>query len=227
MTERADLAPLAACCPVGARVRHCRYTLGALIASRKSRAIAIFSNLAILAALPAACAADDDLTLADAQAFDAYRLYYSSPEAAGLPLEAVTQGWATNRHARQQGRRAIYWTFIYGNCTPPPSEGGCTPPLEVQVWSACVRSLSSIKFRKHHLYEFRGAKATGGGGRNEVSPMEIFTGRTTIIVFGNETPLIKTAARELREVHRAQAASRLPPPARGSLKGKLPCQRKR
>ncbi len=36
--------------------------------------------------------------------------------------------------------------------------------------------------------------------------MEIFTGRTTIIVFGNEKPLIKTAARELREVHRAQAA---------------------
>lgn len=143
---------------------------------------------------------------------------------AGLPLEAVVQGWATNRHARQQGRRAIYWTFIYGDCTPPPSEGGCAPPLEVQVWSACVRSFGSIK---RHLYEFRGAKATGGGGRYEVSPMEIFTGRTTIVVFGNEKPLIKAAARELREVHRAQAVSRLLPPAQGSLTGKLPCQRKR
>jgi len=56
--------------------------------------------------------------------------------------------------------------------------------------------------------------------------MEIFTGRT-IVVFGNERPLIKTAARELREVHRAQAAYRLLPPARGSLKEKLYCQRKR
>ena len=90
-----------------------------------------------------------------------------------------------------------------------------------------MRSFSSIKFRKRHLYEFRGAKATGGGGRYEVSPMEIFTGRTTIVVFGNEKPMIKTAARELREVHRAESASRLPPPARGSLKEKLPCQRKR
>ncbi len=90
-----------------------------------------------------------------------------------------------------------------------------------------MRSVSPIKVRKHHLYEFRGAKATGGDGRYEVSPMEIFTGRTTIIIFGDEKPLIKTAARELREVHRAQAASRLHPPAPGSLEEKLPCQRKR
>lgn len=72
-----------------------------------------------------------------------------------------------------------------------------------------------------------GAKATGGGGRYEVSPMEIFTGRTTIVIFGNEKSLIKTAARELREVHQAQAAPRLLRPARGSLKERLPCQRKR
>ena len=90
-----------------------------------------------------------------------------------------------------------------------------------------MRSFSSITFRKRHLYEFRGAKATGGGGRYEISPMEIFTGRTTIVVFGDEKPLIKTAARELREVHRAQLASRLPRPARGSLKEGLPCQRRR
>ncbi|HEX9968328.1 MAG TPA: hypothetical protein VGB06_10315 [Solirubrobacterales bacterium] len=164
--------------------------------------------------------------MADAQAFDAYTLYYSGPEAAGLPLEAIVQGWSTNRHAREQGRRRIRWGFIYGDCTPSPS-GGCGPPLEVQVWSACVRSFSSLNLNRH-LYEFRGAKATGGGdGFYGVSPMEIFTGRTTIVVSGNEKPLIKTAARELREVHQDQAASRLSPPAAGSLEGKLPCQRKR
>lgn len=86
-----------------------------------------------------------------------------------------------------------------------------------------MRSVS----RNRHLYEFRGAKATGGGGRYEISPMEIFTGRTTVIVFGDEKSLIKTAARELREVHEAQAAPRLLSPAPGSLKGELPCQRKR
>jgi hypothetical protein len=190
----------------------------------KLRAIAIISSLALLAVLPAGCAANnDDLTLADAQAFDAYRLYYSGPEAAGLPLKAVVKGWATDRHSRQQGQRAIDWTFVYGDCTPPASEGGCAPPLQVQVWSACVRSIGS----KRHLYEFRGAKATGVGGRVEVSPMEISTGRSTIIVFGNEKSMIKAAARELREVHQTQAASRFPPPARGSLEGKLPCQPKR
>ena len=91
-----------------------------------------------------------------------------------------------------------------------------------------MRSVSPIAVREHRLYEFRGAKATGGGGHYayEVSPMQIFTGRTTIIVFGSKKALIKAAARELREVHQAQAASRLSPPAPGSLEGQLPCQRK-
>jgi len=62
---------------------------------RKFRVAAVLSGLALLTALPAGCAANDDLTLADAQAFDAYRLYYSGPEVASLPLEAIVQGWST------------------------------------------------------------------------------------------------------------------------------------
>lgn len=181
--------------------------------------------MALLAALPVGSVASDDLTLAHARAFDAYRLYYPGAEVTGLQLEVVLRGRATNRHARQQGRRAAYWTFVYGDCTPPPVEGGCAPPLEVQVWSACVRSFSSITFRKRHLYKFRGTRATGGSDLYEVVPMEIFTGRTTIVVFGNDKSLIKSAARELREVHQDAASPRLPPPAAGSIRGKLPCQR--
>jgi hypothetical protein len=33
-------------------------------------------------------------------------------------------------------------TFIYGTCDPSGGEGGCAPPLEVQVWSACARNPS-------------------------------------------------------------------------------------
>ena len=48
----------------------------------------VLSSLVLFVALPSGCTASDDLTLPDAQAFDAYPLYYSGPGAAGLPLEA-------------------------------------------------------------------------------------------------------------------------------------------
>ncbi len=54
--------------------------------------------------------------------------------------------------------------------------------------------------------------------------MEIFTGRTTVVIFGNGGSVTKAAARQLRNVHQNHAPSRLPAPAPGSLEEKLPCQ---
>lgn len=54
--------------------------------------------------------------------------------------------------------------------------------------------------------------------------VEIFTGRTTITIGGGSDPkMLRAALRQLRDVHQAKP-SRLPPPAPGSLSGKLPCQ---
>ena len=163
----------------------------------------------------AAAAAPD---LSDVERFDAYRVYYSGEEVAGLPLEEVLGG-------DPQKGRSIGWTFFYGACTPPPVEGGCGPPLEIQNVSTCRRWFSAF-FRKRRLYDFHGAKATGGGGRYEVSPMEIFTGRTTVVIWGDGKSVIKSAARQLRNVRLREPQLLLPPPVPGSLGGKLPCQRK-
>lgn len=159
--------------------------------------------------------------LADVKQSDDQGVYYAGKAVAGLPLEAIN-GDNGERPQRQMG-----WTFIYGDCDASPSgpfdEGGCATPLQIQVFSTCRRWFSA-HFRERGLYEFRGAKATGGGGRYELAPMEIFTGRSTVVIFANEKPVLKAAARQLREVHSAQPPSRLPPPAPGSLRGKLPCQ---
>ncbi|HEX5375947.1 MAG TPA: hypothetical protein VFW48_07290 [Solirubrobacterales bacterium] len=160
------------------------------------------------------CGADDAPDLSGARKFDAYPVYYAGREVAGLPLEEVLGGeeW-------QRSPRVSSWTFIYGRCDQPAtSEGGCFPPLAVQIWSICGRGFGAHP--KQRPYSFRGAKATWRGDR-----YEIFTGRTTVVIFGNQD-IAKVAARQLRNVRQAQPPPLLPPPVPGSLQGKLPCQRK-
>ncbi len=161
----------------------------------------------------------DRPSLSEVKKFDTYPVYYAGPEVAGLPLEEII---GIPHLARS------CCTFIYGDCEPPHTwdGGGCAPPVEIQVFSTCDRWASALHQRRF-LYDFRGAKAAGGrGGPEGGSPIEVFTGRTTVVVGAESPGLLKTAARQLRSVRATQPQSSLPPPVRGSLWGKLPCQRK-
>jgi hypothetical protein len=156
--------------------------------------------------------------LSEVQAFDAYHVYYAGFEVAGLPLEQVIKS-----EVRKQGKRSSNWDLIYGDCTPPPTgEGGCGLPLDIQNWSTCLRWAAAYP-GKPHLFDFRGAKAawvpTAGS-------LEIYTGRTTVVIFARTPFVAKSAARLMRDVNQVQAPSHLPPPFPGSLYGKLPCQGK-
>jgi hypothetical protein len=156
--------------------------------------------------------------LGEVEAFDAFPVYFAGEEVAGLPLEDVVgEDW--------REPRAQTWSFIYGDCDLPPGEGGCSTPLQIQSQSTCKR-WAAAPSQGHRLYDFKGAKARGGGGRYEISPMEIFTGRATVVVWGDEKALVKAAARALREVGASEPQQRLRAPVPGSLGGKLPCQKK-
>lgn len=151
--------------------------------------------------------------LSEVKKFDPYPVYYAGENVDGLPFTGISEGHAG---------KWIYWGFGYGVCDPPSGlfeEGGCSLPLSIQNWSTCYR----WPRRKFHLFDFRGAKATGGGPNG--SQMEIFTGRTTVVVFAHDQSVTKFAARRLRTVRQAQPTL-LPPPVPGSLRGKLPCQRR-
>lgn len=154
--------------------------------------------------------------------FDAFRIYYAGEEVAGLPLTIVwDEDWQRNGPWRRPGP-----SFGYGRCKLPNEglfpEGGCSLPLSIQNWSRCSRwPGQSPHGHRPRVFDFRGAKAAGGGGE-----MEIFTGQTTVVIFGSWRT-VNAATRQLRDVRQANSPAFLPRPAPGSLWGNWPCQRER
>lgn len=153
--------------------------------------------------------------------FKGYPVYYAGEEVLGRPITGDLDGEA------QVDPQERVWFFIYGDCEDPPEgEGGCAP-FQIHNYSTCSRWASSFNQvpvglgRRAALRPFRGAKARYRRAEHSV---EIFTGRTTITIGGGSDPkMLKTALRQLREVHQEEP-TRLPPPAPGSLSGRLPCQ---
>ena len=163
--------------------------------------------------------------LGAAKSFHRYPVYWAGEEVAGFPLEEISHGSG--------------FTFFYGDCelagTDHPS---CAPPIQVQVLDICGRWPDQSK--KKRLIPFRGAKASwypglkvSGKGLVEQGPLEIFTGRTTVVIYVEESDLkarseTKKIAFEvgaqLRTVHQTSPKP-LPPPIPDSLAGKLPCQK--
>jgi hypothetical protein len=162
----------------------------------------------------------EGISLSLVEEFDAYPLYYAGDEVAGNKLETIVgeDGWERN-----PDQRSVGFTFIYGDCDPPDglfAEGGCAPPVQIQTSSICDRNLRMYR-GKQDVLDIRGAKAsTNGGG------LEIFTGRTTVVIFALGDPdLIGPTIRQLRRVGQDAPSPRLPPPVPGGVWGKLPCGR--
>jgi hypothetical protein len=172
-----------------------------------------------------------------AKAFHRYPVYWAGSEVLGMPLEDI------EGHAGYEKQAPSGWSFLYGTCelsgTDHPS---CAPPLQIQIDSTCKRWASELNKLKD-VVPFRGAKAVWhpgipleGGGEGESGPLEIFTGRATVVIFVEPYGLKTTyhlndpekvafeAAEALRTVHQASPKP-LPPPAPGSLAGKLACQK--
>ncbi len=153
---------------------------------------------------------DGSPDLQSAKDFQGFSLYFVGSSFHGLALTAVlsTPG---------RGGRVRSWSFIYGDCDPGGGffdDGGCAPPLEVQNWSICERYPALYGKDRPRLRAFRGARLAN-------SPTEIYTGHTTVVVFGERRAGV---LRALRRVGQRAAGQRLPPPAPGTLKGGLPCQ---
>ena len=114
------------------------------------------------------------------------------------------------------GPRDVTWTStaIYGTCTPEGTEGGCGPPLEVQSWPECDRNYAPYgpesDLKPRASYGLTGshrlpAVSLEHGLSNRI---EIYAGRTTVVVFtdGPEGP--RLASRAARALAR-QIATRL------------------
>ena len=135
---------------------------------------------------------------------------------------------------------ADYVSYIYGDCEYLKSEnieGGCAPPLEVQTWPACRRSLANYTYEgKAYPYEplpdERGAEVASfeEGGR-----LELYSGSSTVVVFANDPALAQKVLSLLRpQAPDSPPATRaseldtdvpqeLAAPEPGATEGKLTC----
>jgi hypothetical protein len=168
--------------------------------------------------------------LSGPKSFHHFPVYWAGAEVAGLPLEDISEGNG--------------FTFFYGDCelrgTDHPS---CAPPVQIQVGSTCSRWASELNKVKD-LVPFRGAKAIWhpgipleGGGEDEAGPLEIFTGRVTVVIFvepyelkegyglHNPKKVAFEVTEALRTIHQSKPRP-LSPPVAGSLTGRLACQKK-
>ena len=155
-------------------------------------------------------------SVAQAKGFTDFPVYDAGDSVEGLPLVA---------ELRRVGGGTNYVSFIYGDCTAV-DDYGCAPPIEIQIWPACLRNPS--------LYAGPGApvgdKATVRGvpaafyedGRR----LEIQTGTSTVVIFGRRQAEVVTVADALRGVNvPVRAGDNLPAPAAGALDGSLRCGR--
>lgn len=135
--------------------------------------------------------------------------------------------------------RANFVSYIYGDCTPSTNfadESSCAPPVEVQVWPACERSLADYSGHSpisgKSIGQIRGVPAWSFEGGNRV---ELYAGSATIVVFANSPAEVLGAVDELQRQpsqrplgaaseNAQQQDAQLPEPAAGALNGSLSCE---
>lgn len=182
----------------------------------------LFGALAVTAvAFMVSCDGDSDegpdretlqRKLAEARALNGPVQFWAGDSVGELALDDVDDDTATMGGGPQ-------WTFFYGECEPlGGGETGCTWPLQVQNWSVCKRWPK----RMWRLTELRGARAIW---RWPIQGLEVVTGRTTVVIFAEDKGLAFKAAAGLRPVSATAPVAGLQPPAPGSLRGDLPCQK--
>lgn len=151
-------------------------------------------------------------SLAAARAFSQFPLYFVGEAFEGLQLVAV------ERHPAQVG-------FLYGTCSIPMggdgAQGGCAPPLAVQVWPACVRDSSRYPFAPDERIRVRGVAAAFYEGHRR---LELSTGEVTVVLFGQERDQLIAAAAALRGVNApVPGLVGLPRPAPIAVRGRPSC----
>lgn len=132
-------------------------------------------------------------------------------------------GRATTPKLGEAGR-TNYLSSIYGWCQAQVE--GCAPPLEIQSWPACERSLTDYEPETLKMLDYEPTKVRGApGGWFGQDRLEIYTADATIVIFGRNREELRGAAKSMKSVHGKSLPpeSVLPDPEQGALKGELAC----
>ncbi len=122
--------------------------------------------------------------------------------------------------------RANFVEHQYARCK------NCTVAIEVQNWPACERGRADVtapfpggiplpRMRELELRQVPALYFT------DDRRLELYTGKTTIVLFGNDLASLRRAALKLRTEHGQHPAvapeAALPAPVAGALDGSLQC----
>lgn len=150
-----------------------------------------------------------------ARSFDEFTLFDAGTSVDGLSLTAVLRRDDT----------ANFVSFVYGDCVAR-DDAGCAPPVEIQVWPACARSLA--------LYDAGHAagpapepavvRGVPGALFDSGTRLELETGRSTVVVFAGSRARVLRVAAALRAVDGSvRRGAPLPPAAADARGGAIGC----
>lgn len=101
-----------------------------------------------------------------------------------------------------EGWRANFVSYIYGSCDPVETEQhGCSPPLEVQSWPACERALADYTVgpdSARPVYQSLLVRGASAASFEDGHRLEVYTGGSTVVIFGEDAPQVQRAADALR-----------------------------
>lgn len=168
-------------------------------------------------ALPVAAALDSEgeATVIEAREFRGYRVFWLGERFRSQELTHAARG--------ERKRRATF-EFIYGDCDAGP-DGGCAPPYSLQNYHACARNLASYDgLRPKRRKSIRGAAVYEFGDGGFFDRLEVYTGRTTVVIWAPTFAKARRVARMLDSINvELGRDDPLGPPARGALSGELRC----
>ncbi len=138
--------------------------------------------------------AHGEMSFAQARAAE-FPVYYGGDFSAELPLRVVLQG--------ENSGPVDDIDFVYGDCHAT-SEQGCAPPVEVQIWPACVRNLTMYApsgpapLPRALLPVQATVRGVPAAFFEEFHRLELQTGISTIVIFGRGYDDVVRIAQGLR-----------------------------
>jgi hypothetical protein len=162
-----------------------------------------------------------NMTIDQAKGFSGFALYDAGDSVAGFQLNAVEKTVDA-----EHGTTNI--TFLYGDCIPPQDasgryEGGCPPPVQVQVWNGCVRNptvYGGVGAPQGDHLIIRGVPALSFDNGSRV---EMYTGRSTVVIFADPKFVPEVAAAIRGVTNSVPAELDLPAPAADVMNGTAKC----
>jgi hypothetical protein len=139
--------------------------------------------------------------------------------------------------------RANFVSYTYGICPAldpaanPTPEDACAPPLEIQSWPSCERSVSDYELEPGVAYPNDGVGGTGDGALvyyfDGGTRVEIHTGTTTVVIMGDDPDRVEAAIASVQPEPDSEPPGSpspppedpavLQPPAEAATTGQLSC----